>query len=111
MIKLKFKIKGVVKEFEKDEFTITDNLLAVEHQIMQADYFKSEEDRLNIKKHRALQENYLKMFSEIFDNTFTPEELGQANKNVLNDLAEIYSAALGGEEKEESKKEGNKGKK
>lgn len=111
MIKLKFKIEGVVKEFTKDEITITDNLLAVEHQLMQSDYFKSEEDRLNVNKHRALQENYMKMFSEIFNNAFTPQELGKANKNVLKDLSEIYLAALGGEEDEEENKEENKEKK
>lgn len=111
MIKLSFYIDGVKKTFEKKEITVNDNLLAVEHQIRQTNLINSESNQIDVKAFREMNEEYLKMFVEIFDNQFTVEDLKKATDKTLDQLAKIYLEALGGEEEKEGKKGKSKAKK
>lgn len=98
MISLTFKVDGVEKEFKKDELTITDNLLAVEHTIRQRIYYQDEENLKDIKKFRELNDAYLKMFVDIFGGVFTVEQLKKANKSLVPQLEAIFAQALADEE-------------
>lgn len=108
MIKLSFYIDGVKKTFEKKEITVNDNLLAVEHQIRQLNLTNSEDSQIDVKAFREMNEEYLKMFVEMFGNQFTVDDLKNAKDKTLEQLANIYLEALGGEEEEKGKSKAKK---
>ena len=70
MYEIKLKIGGVEKTFAKDFINIADNMLAVEHQVRQTAIVNNEKFFHDPKKHHTLNEEYLKMFVEMFGNQF-----------------------------------------
>lgn len=92
---------GVEKTYEKAFINVEDNLLAVEHQVRQSALVNNEKDFNDPKKHRALNEAYLKMFVEMYGEQFSVADLKAADVTILETLNELYLDALGGKKKEE----------
>lgn len=96
MYEIKLKSGGTEKTFKKDYINVGDNLMAVEHQVRQTAIYNNEKALYDPKKHRVLNEEYLKMFVEMFGNQFTLEDLKNADISVLETLNALYLEALGG---------------
>lgn len=96
MYSISIKIGSVDKTFKKDFVSVEDNLLAVEHQVRQVAIHSNEKLLYDVKKHREMNEAYLKMFCDMFGNQFTVKELKQADMSVLETLNNLYLEALGG---------------
>lgn len=92
---------GVEKTYEKAFINVEDNLLAVEHQVRQSALVNNENDFNNPKKHRVLNEAYLKMFVEMYGEQFSVADLKAADVTILETLNDLYIDALGGKKKEE----------
>lgn len=73
-----------------------DNLLAVEHQVRQTALYSDDKNALDPKKHRAMNEEYLKMFVKMYGNQFDVSDLKAADMKVLEVLNNLYIEALGG---------------
>ena len=104
MYEIRLKIGGVEKTFAKDFINIADNMLAVEHQVRQTAIVNNEKSFHDPKKHHALNEEYLKMFVEMFGNQFTTDDLKQADIKLLEILNKLYIDALGGKSEEGDEK-------
>ena len=104
MYEIKLKIGGVEKTFAKDFINIADNMLAVEHQVRQTAIVNNEKYFHDPKKHHTLNEEYLKMFVEMFGNQFSVDDLKQADIKLLETLNKLYIDALGGKSEEGDEK-------
>ncbi|MFZ6624508.1 hypothetical protein ACOXU5_02320 [Vagococcus fluvialis] len=94
-ISLSFKIDGKMQTFKKDDIYFADNIRAVKHSIVQADYYNAEKQ--DVEKFEAMQEDFCQMMSDIFNNEFSSEQFkqGLTLKNHVK-AEEIYILALGG---------------
>ncbi|MCK1226736.1 hypothetical protein [Streptococcus uberis] len=92
---------GVEKTYEKAFINVEDNLLAVEHQVRQSALINNEKDFNDPKKHRTLNEAYLKMFVAMYGEQFSVADLKAADVTILETLNDLYIDALGGKKKEE----------
>lgn len=100
MYAIKLKQGGIEKEFQKEYVNIEDNLLAIEHQVRQAALYGDEKGIKDPKKHRQLNEAYLKMFVDMYGGQFTVDDLKQADIKEFDTLNKLYLEALGGEKEE-----------
>lgn len=102
-ISLSFKIDGKMETFKKDDIYFADNIRAVKHQIVQMDYFDSEEQ--TPEKYEAMQEDFCQMMSDLFNNEFSSEQFRHGlTLEKTKKAEEIYILALGGKLDEEDKK-------
>lgn len=104
MFEIKLKKGGVEKTYSKEYINVEDNLLALEHQVRQVALHQNEKDWINPKKHREVNEAYLKMFVDMYGGQFTVAELKQADMSTLDTLNELYLEALGGKAEDEDEK-------
>lgn len=95
---------GVEKTYSKAFINVEDNLLAVEHQVRQSAIYNDKKAMFNPKKHRELNEEYLKMFVKMYGEQFTVDDLKSSNMSVLNTLNELFIEALGGKSEEGDEK-------
>lgn len=102
-INLSFKVDDKMQTFKKDDIYFADNIRAVKHSIIQADYYNSEKQ--DVEKYGAMQEDFCQMMSDIFNNEFSGEQFKQGlTLEKHNKAEEIYILALGGTLKEDTDK-------
>lgn len=103
VISLSFKVDGKMQTFKKDDIYFADNIRAVKHSIIQAEYYKAEKQ--DVEKYETMQEDFCQMISDIFNNEFSAEQFKQGLSLSKHEKAEeIYILALGGKLDEEDKK-------
>ena len=94
-ISLSFKVDGKMQTFKKDDIYFADNIRAVKHSIVQAEYYNSKKQ--DVEKFEAMQEDFCQMMSDIFNNEFSSEQFKQGLTLKNHSKAEeIYILALGG---------------
>lgn len=103
MAELKLTIDGKVQKFQKKQFFIKENILALQFSMKQEKYLRLEEPEIeDIEKNQL---NFAEFMSEVFEKQFTPEEFINGCLIEDKDIAEdIYIQCLGGNSEDKEKK-------
>lgn len=104
MAELKLFIDGKAHKFQKKQFFIKENILALQFSVKQQNYLKIEDPTIeDIEKNQV---NFSEFISAAFENQFTPDEF--INGCLIEDRSiaeDIYIQCLGGNSEEDGKKE------
>lgn len=103
-ISVSFKIEKKMKTFTKDDIYFADNIRAVKHSIVQADYWQSKEQ--TPEKYEDMQNDFCNMIADIFNNDFSGEQFKQGMLLSSHQQADdIFTLALGGKLEKEDDEE------
>lgn len=94
MERLTLYYNGKPKVYERNNFTIDDNMLASFFLAYEEEY--NAKEKKNEKDLKTYNEKYLKLIADLFPSQLTEDDLRKADVRSINELQKVYLSALGG---------------